>query len=265
MSHLPGKLHFFLGGHDLEMETIAGLLTGHQLPFSDAGLGWGASASSYREQIEELDRHGQRLVMVELENDLIHQPVDAIWIDHHGARAGSAMPTSLEQIFELLDLPGEQWSRHYQLVAANDRGYLPALAAIGATRAEMEAIRSADRAAQGVGPADEEAALAALRHLEALCAGRLSVARLSTSRVSPLVDRLDPLLGGAGYENLLVISPNELNFYGAGGLVERLARLIPAGWYGGSLPEYGYWGCRYASDSAALPTDVESCLKEWLQ
>jgi len=55
-------------------------------------------------------------------------------------------------------------------------------------------------------------------------------------------DWLQPELGGPGCENLLVISPGEVNFYGTGKLAEDLNRHFSGGWYGGALPERGYWG-----------------------
>ena len=49
-------------------------------------------------------------------------------------------------------------------------------------------------------------------------------------------------LGGPGFENLLVISPTEVNFFGRGSLVGRLGEEFPGGWSGGALPERGFWG-----------------------
>ena len=66
-------------------------------------------------------------------------------IDHHNERDHE--PASIVQVAELL---GVALTRREQLVAANDRGYIPALRAAGATDAEVADIRRADRAAQGV-------------------------------------------------------------------------------------------------------------------
>ena len=73
-----------------------------------------------------------------------------------------------------------------------------------------------------------------------------------------ITDRLDRELGGPGYHNLLILSPGEVNFYGEGRLVNALAAAFPAGWYGGSLPERGFWG-----HGEPLP-DVLNFLREQL-
>lgn len=251
--------YFLLGGTDLEMVTIRQLLEQHHQPLSDAGLSWGAKASAYAPLLPTLQAQGYRPVFIELENDLTDPPPEALWIDHHNDRAGAEQPTALEQVFQLLQRPAAEWSRYYDLVVANDRGYLPALQQLGATVAEMQAIRAADRQAQGVTAADEVAALKALNQLEYAAEGALTVAYLPTSRTSPLVDRLDPQLGGSGYRNLLVVTPTELNFYGAGEWVQRLQQQW-GGWSGGALPHYGFWGC-----SPAPPLEpLRQQLTQWL-
>jgi hypothetical protein len=239
----PLALHFFLGGYDLEMLTIRELLQ-HHAPggFSDAGLGWGARASSYAEAIRRVLSSGRTPVLVELVPDLDLPAEAAILVDHHGRRAGAEAATSLEQVFALLRLPPEHWTRWMALVAANDRGWIPAMQALGASAEEIRRVRALDREAQGVTPADEAAAERAARALERLAGGRLTLARLDTDRVSPLADRLAPELGGEGYANLLVISPGEANFFGEGRLVRLLDAHFPGGWYGGALPERGFWG-----------------------
>ena len=60
-----------------------------------------------------------------------------------------------------------------------------------------------------------------------------------------------PELGGPGFENLLVISPDEINVFGSGDVIEHLAAAFPDGWYGGNLPEHGYFG-RSGSDPGVL-------------
>jgi hypothetical protein len=133
------------------------------------------------------------------------------------------------------------------LVAANDRGYIPAMLELGATKEEINAIRIADRKAQGVTPEEEAAAEEALQGLRVLAGGALSVANLPHAHTSPLCDRLEPALGGTGFENLLIESPDQLNFFGKGHLVYALDEGFPGGWYGGALPERGFWGHHAAS------------------
>lgn len=234
---------FFLGGHDLEMITIRDLLRecGVDSIF-DKGLSWGAKTSDYREEIEACIQEGRIPVLIELVDDLGLAPDRVIVVDHHGELAGRDRPTALEQVFQLLGLPPERWMRWLALVAANDRGYIPELVRMGATREEIEKIRAADRVAQGITEEQEVAAKQAVEAAEVLAGGALTVVRLPHSRTSAVVDRLDPTLNGPGYENLLVVSPGQVNFFGSGDLVRELDREFPGGWYGGGLPEQGFWG-----------------------
>lgn len=62
------------------------------------------------------------------------------------------------------------------------------------------------------------------------------------ARASVVADRLDAALGGPGYSDLLVISPQEVNFYGSGRTIARLDAAFPGGWRGGELPRRGFWG-----------------------
>ena len=239
----PEQLVFFLGGHDLEMLTIRGLLEQHAPGrFHDRGLGWGARASSYRGEILAALVAGATPVLIELEDDL-GLPDGTLFIaDHHGARAGKEAPTALHQVFRLLALPPEGWTRWFDLVAANDRGYIPALRQIGASAREIADIRTADRRAQGITQADEDAAEQAVRHLELDAGGALTVVALAHARTATVTDRLHPALGGPGYRNLLVLAPGEANFFGEGRIVAALATKFPTAWYGGALPDQGFWG-----------------------
>ena len=119
------NLVFFLGGSDLEMQTIRALLEetapGH---FHDRHLGWGARASAYRQEIGRALSAGLTPVLVELQDDLGLDLGRVVIVDHHGEHAGSDKPTLLQQIFALLDLPAERWTRWFALVAANDRGHI---------------------------------------------------------------------------------------------------------------------------------------------
>ncbi len=56
-------------------------------------------------------------------------------------------PTSLQQIFALLGLSAERWTRWFALVAANDRGHIAEMVGLGATPEEIAQVRAADRAA----------------------------------------------------------------------------------------------------------------------
>lgn len=243
------ELVFFLGGRDLEMLTIRELLMSVAPErVYDKNLAWGAKASDYAAEIEACLAAGRTPVLIELTNDLNLSRDEVIIVDHHGERAGGDQPTSLHQVFELLNLSSEEWTRWHELVAANDRGHVRAMKELGATSDEIREVRAADRRAQGVTDEEESEAQEAVRKAEVLLDGRLTVARLQHSRTSPVADRMEKDLGGAGYENLLVVSPGQVNFFGAGRIIRALNQRFQGGWYGGSLPERGFWGGYFAGD-----------------
>lgn len=234
-----------LGGHDLEMVEIARLLTAlPDVTVHDHGAHWGAKASEYLGEIRAALTAGRRVVLVELADDLSTDlPHDRlVWVDHHGPRAGADTPTAIEQIFALFGFPPEAWTRDRALVAANDRGHIAALQAAVATDDEIRDIRTRDRRAQGVTEQDEAQARDAISAAEARFGGRLTVVRLPHRRSSTVTDFLHPSHGGRGYENLLVLSPEQTSFYGDGRSIDALRAAYPESWCGGELPVRGYWG-----------------------
>ena len=242
MNNKSDKLVFFLGGHDLEMLTIKELLDENGIPYYDKGLSWRAKTSDYRHEIEKTLKSGHTPVLVELIDDMGISQQECIIIDHHGEKAGADRPTSLHQIFELLQLPRDKWSRWFELVTANDRGYIPEMLKIGATKSEVSEVRRADRRAQGITDEQEKQGKEAIEKADILFDGKLTIVRLPHSKTAVVADLLYPALGEREHENLLVISPNEVNFFGSGSLIFELNIRFPGGWYGGSLPEYGFWG-----------------------
>jgi hypothetical protein len=255
-----GHLVFFLGGYDLEMITIRDLL--HQVAperVHDKRLTWGAKASDYSGEIRQALARSMTPVLVELVDDLGLDATTILVADHHGERAGEGQPTSLHQIFALLGLPPEGWTRWFELVATNDRGYIPALVEMGATPEEIVQIRTADRAAQGITPEEETAGEHAVAQAQTVANGRLTIVHLPHARTATVADRLQLELGGPGYKNLLVYCPEEVNFFGSGKLVRALDKQFPGGWYGGALPARGFWG-----HDAPVP-DVLPVLLEWLR
>lgn len=241
----PPNLVFLLGGHDLEMVTIRALVSDTLGPLHliDKHLAWGARASAYETDIGAALGNGQTPVLLELIDDLppaIPRPA-LIDIDHHGARAGADQPCSLRQVFDLLALPQAAWCRQFDLVAVNDIGHMAGMRAFGASAEEIRGIRDADRSAQGVTSQDELAARDAMRQMERH--GRLLVAHLTSSRTSPLLDFLEPEYGGhASPQDVLVITPTTVEFYGRGSDVLALAATYPQSWSGGALPGRGFWG-----------------------
>jgi hypothetical protein len=252
---------FFLGGNDLEMEEIRALLSGAGLAdrIVDRGLAWGARASAYEHEIDAAIRAGETPVLIELFDDL-PAGIDrsrSIVIDHHGARAGAQAPSALRQLYDLVAAPrGMAWTRRYALVEANDVGHVPALRAMGADPAEIRAIRDADRKAQGVTDAMERESRRAIARAERH--GRLTVVRTATPTSSAVGDFLLPEYGGPGAAALVVVMPGKVAFFGDGHVIERL-KDVPGCWYGGSLPERGYWGAPAdATQAEAITARIQS-------
>lgn len=207
----PVKKLFLLGGHDLEMLTIRDLLEKREdCLVLDKELSWSdAYLSAYQEELEEYA--GMQIYGVELQED-IDVPADYFRIDHHNDFA--ALPSAIEQVAACLKI---SLNRRQQLIAANDKGYIPAMKALFATEEEIAEIRRADRMAQGVTEKDEElATISIARNLEK-CGGLLVVKSL-TSKFSPICDELYP------YTSLLVYTDREWIFYGEG--KEKLVDLL---------------------------------------
>lgn len=199
----PTKKLFLLGGYDLEMLSIKRMIEGRDgCVVADKCLNWGnALLSAYEDIMPEYcdaDIYG-----IELREDI---PVPANYhrIDHHNAL--SDMPSSLEQVAEVL---GVTLNRHQQLVAANDRGYIPAMERLEATEDEIRDIRRGDRAAQGVTNADEQMAELSIKE-NCRRYGDLTVVKSATSLFSAICDRLYP------FSRLLIYTDYEWMFYGEG-------------------------------------------------
>ena len=238
-------LRFFLGGRDLEMATIAALARGVAGPDAvvDKGLGWGARASAYADEIAAAAGAGATPVLVELEAD-IPLPENAILVDHHGARA--AGPTALEQVFALLALPARRWTRRLALIAANDRGHVRAMRALGASHAESAAVRRADRRAQGVSRAEEEAGLTALAKARWEPAAHALLVSLPHRRAATATDPLAIHLRDP--PDLVVVMPGEIAFFGSAPRAAALHAALPGGWIGGDPPHSAFWGRAHAED-----------------
>jgi hypothetical protein len=244
---------FFLGGHDLEMVTIAELLREAGLGgrVEDKHLSWGAKASAYAKEIRESLRNGETPVLIELADDLGEDAGRSriLFVDHHGERAGAGAPSALRQIFDLAG-PGRglSWTRHCALVEANDIGHAEGLRAAGASPAEIRAIRDADRRAQGIGAGVEEESRRAIATMT--WQGGLAIVNTKAHTSSAIIDFLLPEYGGPGARNLLVLMPDKAAFSGEGKVVLALS-CVPGSWCGGALPERGYWGAPRASTGSA--------------
>lgn len=199
---------FLLGGADLEMQTIREVLLREGIPFADKKLRWdNAFLSSYQKELQEIEE-GQTVYGIELREDIV-PPACYRAIDHHNE--SSMKPCALEQVMELLQLP---MNRYEQLVAANDKAYIPGMLALNASSEEIASIRRADRKAQGVTDEEEELAeISIFQNLERC--GDLLVVKSLVSKFSPICDELYP------YKSLLVYTDSEWVFYG-----ERKEKLV---------------------------------------
>ena len=154
---------FFIGGKDLEMETIKQLLSAHNQPYIDKNLGWGAKTSAYEAEISRAAADGKTPVVIELEQDC-KLPENAINIDHHNQNAGR--PASVLQICDLL---GIEKTRDLQLIGANDAAYIPGMMEMGAAPEEIARVRRRDRMCQGITEEQEKEAERAISKKEEIC------------------------------------------------------------------------------------------------
>ena len=228
---------FLIGGADLEMLTIRQLLTANGFAegenMADRHLQWGAKLSDY----QDLFNGKQIFVGIELTED-ITPPPHYLAIDHH--HVNSNKRSSLEQVIDLLknDFGIEiEYTRDLQLVAANDKGYIPAMLEMGASPEEIADIRNRDKDAQGVTEEDERLGEQSIIENQTTEKG-ITIVKSLTSRFATITDKLYP------YSKLLIYDDNDLTCYGEG--VKELSKLsiaLSKKWevYSGG-GENGYWG-----------------------
>lgn len=225
------KYIFFLGGYDLEMVTIKEILEEKKEKYFDKKLSWGAKASAYKNEIEKL-MPDQIPVLIELEVD-IDLPPDALIIDHHNE--DESKQSSIEQIASLLHIELTRWQK---LVAANDKGYIPAMECICATEDEIKKIREADRKAQGVSDREEKLAQESIENCKSEENG-ITIIKSLTDKFSPIADRMY-----GKTDNLLIYTDEELTFYGnrKKQIVEKFKNLIDdnSAYFGGGVS--GFFG-----------------------
>lgn len=223
---------FLLGGHDLEMIEIRNILDHEKLPYIDRNLKWGARLSEYNDMVYSEDIIP---VGIELIRD-ITPPENYIEIDHHNDKP--AFPSSIEQIATLLNI---ELSFYQKLIAANDRGYIPAMIEMGASPDQIMEIRLEDRKAQGVTEADEILAEKSIQS-NLKVESDITIIEAETKKFSAITDRRFGL-----DKKLLIFTSDNLCFYGPGVklLTGKFAELIrqnkaytgggPAGFFG--IPE----------------------------
>ena len=203
MNDTHSPIVFLLGGYDLEMLTIKQLLEGKDdCVIIDKHLSWdNAVLSAYSDELSQYA--SDTIYGIELQED-IPLPENCHIIDHHNQKEDA--PCALEQVAALL---GITLNRYQQLVASNDKGYIPAMLAMSATQEEIELIRRNDRRAQGISPEEEtKAELSIAKNLSRH--GKLTVVLSLTPYFSCICDRLFP------YHSLLVYNEESWTFYGEG-------------------------------------------------
>lgn len=140
-------------------------------------------------------------------------------------------------LFAHLELPAGQWTRWLALVAANDRGHIAGTLPFGASREEIASIRVADRSAQRITPAEEEAGRAAPRLVRRAHGGRLLVVTLPhNAQRRSSIRRLHPVI--TPRLTFFVLTPASVNSFGSGEGVAARDATFP----GSKLPQRGFWG-----------------------
>ena len=238
--------------NDAESVEIAKLLSERgERRVLRTGQRWGATWAGLEPEIRaELERfvspHGAGGTIYGIELAGPHRYGSrAVNIDHHSYTGDerSHQLSSLEQVAAILG--GAPLTRWQTLVALNDRGYIPAMTGseAGATAEEVAAVRRADRAAQGITEAQEEAAARDLAERAEWSGDRVKVWCPEGSTAA----HPDALYGRA--RMILLMSPGEWNYYGPGQRDlaavfdddgEGAAELVST-WCGGA-DEGGYFG-----------------------
>lgn len=189
---------FFLGGYDLEMLEIKKLLLAEKFKVLDTKLSW---ENAWLSKYARFFNKTKRFVGIELRED-IKPPLHYQLIDHHNEN--SDIPSAIEQVADLI---GVKLTREQQLIAANDKGYIPAMKALGATDDEISDIRRRDRAAQGVTEEDEKLGEKSIEENIIIDHDLIQVKSL-TPHFSTITDRLYP------FKELLIKYNNEIVYHG---------------------------------------------------
>jgi hypothetical protein len=239
---------FLLGGYDLEMVEIKQLLINLGIRFHDEKLHWGnAKLSAYSKFLN----NEERFIGIELQSD-IEPPANYTLIDHHNERSDS--PSSIEQVAEILNF---QLTRDQKLVAANDKGYIPAMEQLHASKEEIADIRKRDREAQGITEQDEQLAIESINYHKEQ-EGCTVIIKSLTSKFAAITDFLYP-----NYESLLIHTETELTYYGlnARKLIKQFdGNLVTGSIYSGGSVD-GYWGISGGKITKKIITKILNIIK----
>ena len=131
---------FLLGGWDLEMITIRKILQKRGYKYFDNHLSWNnANLSSYSNILSHYgNQPGYTIVGIELVGATDYNNYLSIY--HHNQLYH--LPSSIEQSTNLLNI---ELSYFYKIVAANDKGYIPAMQKVGVNSFSIKRIRALDR------------------------------------------------------------------------------------------------------------------------
>ncbi|PJA38712.1 hypothetical protein CO180_02805 [candidate division WWE3 bacterium CG_4_9_14_3_um_filter_41_6] len=218
---------FFLGGNDLEMETIRQLLIKRGEEVVDDHLGWGAKASTYENQIWDTAANGNVPILVELEVD-IDLPGNTVVVDHHGARSGEEA-----SILQIRDILGTEPTRRMQLVAANDVSGFFGLRDFGATLEEIKQIMWEDRKVQGFTPQMEAISAQAVTDAEYVADIDLTIVHLPFSKFAAA----KAILWLSGHKNIVCVADDgEIEFQGDGAVAQAVSKEFTSSnpWSGGA-------------------------------
>lgn len=232
------EFHFLLGGLDLEMKEIENILIEKNIKFTNRNLEWGARLSSY----SDLFNDDEIFVAIELIEDC-KPPKNYLKIDHHNEF--SYKKSSIEQVAELINY---KLNRYQQLVAINDRGYIPMLRCFGASEEEIREIRKKDKFYQGVIEQDE---VLADRSIKEMKIDKIPFVRSYSKKFSPISDKLFLL----GYQEYVIFDVDSLNYYGdkVNYLIRAFSDEIKKGiaYFGGDR-NYGFFGINSKIDGKIL-------------
>lgn len=233
-----------LPGNDLEAVEIRRLLEENGQTVLVSEQAWGATW----EGLETAIRKTLERTATETPETLIHgielagpNGYHAHNVDHHRYRDEdrSHPLSSLEQVAAILRVP---LNRRQQLIAANDRAYIPGMLELGATPREIDEIRAEDRRAQGV-TAEQE--LQAEQDLAA--AAWLGDRVVVACHDAPTSAHMDRLFGKAS--EILLTSPREWSYSGPRHR-DFAALSLPEQHWSGGVAGNGYFGAAHpGSDS----------------
>jgi hypothetical protein len=82
--------------------------------------------------------------------------------------------------------------------------------------------------------------------------GRVTIVSTQSHTSSAIADRMQRIVGGPGFDRLLVVMPKTLAVFGDGAAIAALAAVEPKSWWGGDLPRQGFWGAPRPGDIAAI-------------